>query len=75
MATTITLCDTCARIPFNVEDPPFYSDSEYRFDIGSIGQMRRKTYFPLCRITIAAIFDQNRGYGTYSTPDEHLLLC
>jgi hypothetical protein len=74
MATTIKLCDTCAKIPFDAEDPPAGESLQDRWDMGTLSQTRKKTYCPLCRIIVAALFDQHRGYGTYSLSDQRLTL-
>jgi hypothetical protein len=74
MATTIKLCDTCAKIPFDAEDPPASASLQNRWDMGTFSQTRKKTYCPLCRIIVAALFDQHRGYGTYSPSDQRLTL-
>ncbi len=69
MATTISLCDKCAEISFDTEHGPYG-----QWSLGRLGRIRKKTFCPLCRIALAAIFDQHRAFGTYSTPDQRLSL-
>jgi hypothetical protein len=73
MATLIKLCDMCANIPFDTEDPPTHA-YESSWDIGTLSETRKKTYCPLCRIVIAALFDRTRSYATYCSLDQTLIL-
>lgn len=72
------LCDTCTELPlqvlFNADDPSFKQDAHPRLNFGRLDQIRQKTTCPLCRIIVAAIYDKDRGDGTYHEPDQEITL-
>jgi len=76
LMATASRCDTCAAIPFDAEDPPFGNDPKdcHTTPLGRLGQIRKKTNCPLCRLVNFAVFEQQRGWEMYFDPDQEVSL-
>src|SRR5438105_3365165 len=58
METTDDLCNICAAIPFDAENPPFgsYAGSK-NWKLGTRQQVRSRTTCPLCRLVGFVLLD------------------